>query len=112
MATIEMRTEREWSFDVLSSDTDGWPAERPQPYSRVGRMYQPIRLSIKFTKHDGRPLDKGWATLYGPRILKGGALGVVVDEHLYGPLPAFLEPAISECLAMIDKDLNGEDGNG
>lgn len=114
MSDISVRRDRSWTFNALRNiavDED-WPESRPVPYSRVDRHYRPQRVMVAFDKRNDEPVKLGNLTIYGPRIIKAGAKGAVVDERMYyGPPRSDPEPwlaaIIRACCVEIDNDLNG-----
>lgn len=111
MAEVKMQTYRSWTFEVLRAPDDNWPDERPHPWSTVGRTYRPGRVQLVFVRRDGGPVKLDGSTIYGPRIVKAGPVGAVVDERLYGQAldePWFMDIATT-CMGMIIADLKGAD---
>lgn len=110
MSDIRMSTKRRWQFDVLRTEDDtDWPESRPQPYSRVeGRSYRPGRVSLSFLKVDDRPVQLDSFAIYGPRIVKAGPVGAIVDEHSYSsrtPDEPWCRAIFEHCRAEVEKDL-------
>jgi hypothetical protein len=107
MSSLTMRKKTRWTFDLIRSDDGrGWPESRSQPYSRVaGRSYWPQRVHLEFVQTTG-PIDLESLTIYGPRIVKAGATGAIVDERTYSyrGLDPWLEAIVQECRDMIEKE--------
>lgn len=103
MTEIKSRAIFKWHFDVHRTDDDDWPDERPQPYSSTGRSYRPQRISLTFEQADMGEVKLYANALFGPRIVKAGPVGAIVDERLYGKGPDepwFLK-VVADCRAQI-----------
>lgn len=88
MTKVNVRRDRTWVFNFLRADDDAdWPDERPVPYGRVDRKYRPVRVQMSFHQRNDEAVDRPGCTIYGPRIIKSGPDGAVVDEPLWHEQP-------------------------